>query len=127
MIWRLGTATASLCSVLPQTLQLCRAVNGLHNLSLCAPLTLKVNHKCLLTSKGIFLGLQRKMIEVQAELCLQRRSFVWPVRVQSLTLAPQLVDNRPAACQKCKIWPPPQTYGLRICVITTSPGDPRAC
>lgn len=37
------------------------------------PLTLEIHHKCLLTGKDIFLGLQRKMIELQSEFCLQRR------------------------------------------------------
>lgn len=78
----------------PWTLQLYRTVNGFHYLSLCVPLTLVVNHKCLLTSKDIFLGLQHKMTELQDEFCLcrekeKRESSVWPGRIQSFILAPQ--------------------------------------
>lgn len=63
-----------------QTLQLSLSI------PLC-PLTLEVNHKCLLTGKGIFLGLQHKMIATSREGGKGRS--VWPVRIQSFTLAPQ--------------------------------------
>lgn len=66
------------------------------------PLTLEINPKHLLTSKGIFLGLQCKLIELQSEFCLCRewgegKSSVCLVRIKSFTLAPQSMDSGPSA------------------------------
>lgn len=103
----LQIATASLCSVFLWTLWLCRAVNGFPWLFLCVPLTLKVNHKCLPTSKA---GLPHKMTKLQASAEKgKQESSIWPVRSQSFTLAPQRADDGPAACQKCRFWPLLQT------------------
>lgn len=114
----LRTAAALLFSVLSHTLQVCHTANGFHYLFLCPPHP-RGKSQCLQTAKDISLGLQCRMTQLQAELCLcrgrggwrrrGRNEFVSACWLHGSALAPQTACK---VCKKCKVWALPQTYRI---------------